>query len=494
MSKLLNDNNIEPGYSVRSGTYVPDKARDNYHVLNTFGSAVGSASGQWWIPFALKGAEMLYDNWQTNKNNRLADRRQRELNSYNSAEAAAARDAQFALMDKQSRLNSVQSQVHQLRSAGLNPALATGQISPGTVSAAGAAQASASVPVPPEQKQRGNFSEIAQNSMLAAQIENLQSSSALNRSNIQTAEIERRTLDERFQTEIAKQLQEIARLKTSAALDESQKKQIDELLDLLKSQYKSQIDLNVATTAKTESEVPLAEQNIKESESRIDLNKSTIQTQKTEQKLNKSATGLNMFKQLTEQEQAELVRTLQNLNSVNTEKLRFELGLTKSQYDLVKEFCKKHNLSDGWVKGIMYAFDDFAHSSGTNVPKTALDVLESWLDGGNWLHYLASNKFNSVIAQGKKNLDDVNEKTNPEFDKTSDAVKTVPSVESFNKQMKMNSKFMTDVEKSLYRDILKKYPRMTEEQQREFRRDFYYMSKKNKVSIINKWFSISEKL
>lgn len=415
---------IEPGSSVRSGIYVTDKSKDNYSVINSAGSAVGAATGQWWIPFALKGVEMLYDNFNTKRNNRLADKRQAEQNSFNSFEAAASRAAQSALLDKEARLNSVQSQVHQLKAAGLNPALATGPISAGTASASGTAQASSSTPLSPEQFKSANMGAVAQAAMMNAQIDNLNSSSQLNRANTVSAEIEQKSLDQRFQGEIAKQLAEVTKLLASANLDDAQKNQLSETLDLLKKQYQSQIDLNVASTNKTESEVPLAQQNIAESESRIAVNNSTIATNKTQQALNKSATKLNEFKSLTEQEQAEVLRTVQALNKQNTKELARKYHLSIGQEALIKKYLSENGLDPRWTNALYEALNNFSQSSGQSVPKMATDILKSWLDGGNWLHYLGMRHF--AGGNGSYVPPESSNDTTPPLSKSSDVVKTVP--------------------------------------------------------------------
>lgn len=471
-------------YNKVSGSNVQSAA-----LSGIFGGLAGG------VPGALLslGTNLLQQYFQ----NRQARKNQDSQNAFNAEQAALANARASDLMDKEKRLNSVQRQVSDLRMAGLNPALATGQISAGTVSGTSSPAASGSAaPAAPYTPV-----DLAANMMTAAQVENLESSSALNRANTSNVDLNNKYIDSLRQSDIAKQFAEIAKLKTSAALDDSQKKQIDDLLDLLKRQYESTITLNNANA----SAVP---QSIEESKARqglaeaqaatepfkrsnlsadTNLKKEQAATEPTRRENISADTGLKSAQTLTESEQQQVLRTVAALNTVNKDKLALDLGLSTKQRDMIHDYCVKHGLDEGYEKAIYLALDEFSQSAGHGVPQTALQVLGSWLDGGNWLHFIASSRLNEVIAQNaesnKKTADaapsapPVKESNDPV-----DVVRTVPSdanlakhVESMSKKIN-NKDFIKDWNdfSRLTNNLLSK-KRISKDQYNDLKKDLYYI-------------------
>lgn len=371
----------------------------------------------------------VYDFAKTNWQNMIDSRRYRESVRDNRKNATDSYYRQLSLMKEAEKYNSVQNQVRMLREAGLNPALAYGSLGSASVSTPSADQASpASFP--------------SANAPDASIVSNLPAALSESQDILQKS-ITNKYLDTKNTQEIFKMIAETQKLIADTSLTEEQKENLikfrDQQLELLKAQTDSQTAAakqstavanytEGAQTAATKASTDLSKAQTKRVDSEINLNEASASNARASAKLSneKSKTESNIRDELVSRK--DLNDSLKKFKDLEYDDLDLKYKLSKSQRDMIANYCKEHDYNEGVEKAIMLALD--------NAPVKGLDALESWLDAGNWFPFVSNMVRNLMWKSPTKDDDippsDFNSRSKPfthdisNSSRPTDVVKTIP--------------------------------------------------------------------
>lgn len=453
----------------------------------------GSGSGSGGSDLASTALSIGYDIFKTvnqNKQNKQMYARQVADNREN---AAVAFERQKALMDKAEQYNSYQNKVSMLRQAGLNPALAFGDL--GSSVAAGSADQAA-----PGSYHAAN----APDANLLAQLPEKMSIAQ----DIRTKEITNKYLDFKSSQEIFKMIAETNKMIADTSLTEEQRNNLlafrDEQLNLLRAQTKSNTaaaEQSAATAAYTSGTLTdVGKSQIPVNESVAKLNDEKAKTEPFQRSNLASETALNKAKKVTEEDynrseilsRTELNKTAKTLNIEEIDKLDRENSLSNRQKRMIDEWCAEHGYDDGVSKMIYQAFDQAS--------KSGVESLSSWLDAGNWLPFV-SNMVRNFTWRNVMKSDDI-PPSQPSQSVTPSpstgngaAVKPNPSVSNFEKHVdKIVSSANPDQKVLINYFMLKDYPRLSEIDQYNFRKEFYDCEDASDcINIIKKYKNIYDR-
>lgn len=412
-----------------------------------------------------------YDIFKTanqNKENRKMYNRQVADNRYNSD---VAFQRQQALMASSEAYNSYQNKVSMLRQAGLNPALAFGDLG-SSVAAGSADQAAPATPFPAN----------APNSNLVANLPAALSTFE----DIKQKQITNKYLDFKSSQEIFKMIAETNKMIADTSLTDEERNNLitfrSQQLELLKSQTASNDAAAKQSVAQAEytsgTLTDVGKSIIKLNESSANLYDEKAKSEPVNRANTAANTSLTKTKEQTEKDynrpeilsRTELNNSAKTLNQEEIEKLDRDNSLSRRQKRMIDEWCKDHGYDDGISKFIYQAFDA--------APKSSVESLSSWLDAGNWLPFV-SNMVRNFTWRNVMKSDDIppSDSSSSPVPPSSDngaAVKPNPSVSNFEKQVdKMMSK-ATDEQKFIMDHFFRNvYPKLSEIDQYKFRSDFY---------------------
>lgn len=333
----------------------------------------------------------------------VADRRSRKFQE-EQAQKQFNRQQYFDNLEK--RWNSEQAQVQRMRDAGLNPNLMYGDLSASTVN-------TPQVPLPSTPNGVSRDFSLDSSALQgaatgideifkAASVDNLNQNTAKQFQDTIGEDIANRYKESNLITGILHQLAEIEKLKSDALKNQADTKTLDALRDSLLEKAMSEIELNKQRVKESEQAVEKSKQDVNESKSRVDVNKQNIA--ESGQRIEQSKQTIEESKQNVKESisREKLNNAIEQLRHVETKDLLLKYNVTNDQYQMINKFVHEHDLPAGSEKVIIEAFENFARSTGENVPKTALDILKSWLDGGNWLDFFNDRQRNEVIEKGNQ--------------------------------------------------------------------------------------------
>ena len=318
---------------------------------------------------------MFYDFVKTDQQNRLDSKRYRQAVRDNRANADVAYQRQRALMDKAEQYNSYQNKVSMLRQAGLNPALAFGDLS----ASVGAGSADQAAPVSP----------MSANAPDASIITKLPEALSV-AEDIKQKQITNKYLDFKTSQEIFKMIAETNKMLADTSLTEEQRNNLlafrDEQLNLLRAQTKSNTaaaEQSAATAAYTSGTLTDV------GKSQVTLNEEKAKTEPVTRSNIAANTSYTKAKQVTEEEytrpeivsRTDLNKYSKSLTSEQIEALDRENSLSRTQKNMIDQWCEEHGYDPGVAKMIYQVFDE---------SKVAVDKLSSWLDAGNWLPFVSN--------------------------------------------------------------------------------------------------------
>lgn len=325
---------------------------------------------------------VFYDFVKTDQQNRLDSKRYRQSVRDNRANADVAYQRQLALMDKAEQYNSYQNKVSMLRQAGLNPALAFGDLS-ASVSAGSADQAA---PVSP----------MSANALDASIITKLPEALSV-AEDIKQKQITNKYLDFKTSQEIFKMIAETNKMLADTSLTEEQRNNLlafrDEQLNLLRAQTKSNTaaaEQSAATAAYTSGTLTdVGKSQISVNESVAELNEEKAKTEPFQRSNLAANTALAKTHKETEENytrgeimsRKELNEWSKNLTEEEVEKLVRENGLAKAQRNMIHSWCVEHGYDEGVEQMIGIAFQ----TAGSEVPKN----LAEFLNGGHWIRFVS---------------------------------------------------------------------------------------------------------
>lgn len=343
------------------------------------GSGSGSGFGGSLASTALSIGYDIFKTAQQNKQNKQMYARQVADNREN---AAVAFERQKALMDKAEQYNSYQNKVSMLRQAGLNPALAFGDL--GSSVAAGSADQAA-----PGSYHAAN----APDANLLAQLPEKISIAE----DIRQKEITNKYLDFKSSQEIFKMIAETNKMIADTSLTDEQRNNLlafrDEQLNLLRAQTKSNTaaaEQSAATAAYTSGTLTdVGKSQIPVNESVAKLNDEKAKTEPFQRSNLAANTALAKTHKETEENytrgeilsRKELNEWSKNLTQEEVEKLVRENGLAKAQRNMIHSWCLEHGYDEGVEQMIGIAFQ----TAGSEVPKN----LAEFLNGGHWIRFVS---------------------------------------------------------------------------------------------------------
>lgn len=394
------------------------------------GAAAGAAAGGAFagVPGAVVGGAfgLATDLIGYYHNKKEAKRQQEEARK----NAATQYAYQRSLMAEAERYNSVQNKVSQLRQAGLSPALAFGQVGTSSVPPGSAAAPETAPRVDfPGQKLGQDFNAISQG-LLSAQ------TSQSVAQDVVTKQIDNRYRDIRNISELQKINAEITKDLADASLSDEQRTNLQALRDANIKLMLAQAESNLASAGKFTAEKEyiegvgsdLAVANAGAADAAAGLSRAKTKTEGTVQELNKAKTkteetvqALNEEKVNTELSIQDLNYAARNLKNVDTERLSLDLKLKRSEVRSLERFVKQHDLPEGSVQALMFAFDEFAKGSGKG--------LSEFLSGTNWIH--AVTEITKIFKWDKSQDDDFSKSTsNDSAPSASPSVKSEPNPEN----------------------------------------------------------------
>lgn len=325
---------------------------------------------------------VFYDFVKTDQQNRLDSKRYRQSVRDNRANADVAYQRQRALMDKAEQYNSYQNKVSMLRQAGLNPALAFGDLS-ASVAAGSADQAA---PVSP----------MGANAPDASIITKLPDALSV-AEDIKQKQITNKYLDFKTSQEIFKMIAETNKMLADTSLTEEQRNNLlafrDEQLNLLRAQTKSNTaaaEQSAATAAYTSGTLTdVGKSQIPVNESVAKLNDEKAKTEPFQRSNLAANTALAKTHKETEENytraeilsRKELNDWSRNLTEEEVNKLFRENQLAQAQKDMIHAYCVEHGYDQGIEQMIGIAFQ----TAAAEVPKN----LAEFLNGGHWIRFVS---------------------------------------------------------------------------------------------------------
>lgn len=358
-------------------------------VSNTAaGAGTGFATGG--VPGAIVGGTFgLVNSFFENGAQKSADKRSRKWQE-EQATKQFNRQKYFDSLEK--RWNSEQAQVQRFKDAGLNPNLMYGDLSASTAS-------TPSVPLPstPNGVTR-DFSvdssalqgaQIGIDSVLkAAQVDNLNQNTAQQYQDTKGKDIENRYKETGITQTLTEQLERINKIRADIEKTGADTKTVDALRDSLVEQLAAEISLNKQRIEESKQNVEKSKQDVTESKQRV--KESGQRIEESEQNIKES------------QSRVTLNNAVEQMRKIETKDLLLKYHLSNDQYQLINDFVHNHNLPAGTEKVIIQALENFAQSTGKTIPEVTGQVIESWLDGGNWLNYFVGSERNEVQREGNK--------------------------------------------------------------------------------------------
>lgn len=331
----------------------------------------------------------LYNQRVINEEN---DRRYEKSVRDNRRNADVAFRRQQALQKEAEDYNSYQNKVRMLRQAGLNPALAYGDLS-SSVSAGSADQAAPGSPIPAQAS--ADFSGMQQIPQAINTMYDTQQKAITNK-----------YLDTKNTQEIFRMIAETQKMLADTTLTEEQRENLiafrSQQLDLLKAQTDAQIASAKQSEATAEftsgANTELAKANASNAAASAaftsgvgtDKARQDIATSKSQASLNRANTSYTKEKERTEVEyNRDLIasKTLLNdaVNKVNQEQahaLERDNNLSDDQKNAISKWMREH----GYSKGL----DKFVYKAFESAPEHTTKSISSWLDAGNWLPFVSN--------------------------------------------------------------------------------------------------------
>lgn len=441
--------------------------------------------------------------WSTQMKNDADDRRYAQAVRDNRQNARDAFARQQALQKESERYNSVQNKVSMLRQAGLNPALAYGDLGSSAVGVGSADQAAPASPAPAAAADMSGLATIPMNMSTMM--------------DVQQKGITNKYLDTKNTQEIFKMIAETQKLLADTTLTEEQRQNLidfrSDQLKLLKAQTAAQTGAAHQSEAQSEyitgAQTDLAQANANQAQAnadytkgaKTDLTNEQVKSNKTLQDLNKANASYTRAKQYTEENynrdeivsRTELNNTAKTLKREEIEKLDRENSLSRTQKNMIDSWVAKHGYDPGVAKLIYGAFDA--------APDGAIKSLESWLDAGNWLPFVSNMVRNFTwknVQTGKQQSDDTPPSSSSETapsDQKPDVVQTVPSWQNFNKEMSNKvSKLPPEHQRAYQETHVYVIHYLNNNQLYQYRKDLYYAQTNEEFwNMYQKWYKIAQK-
>ena len=451
--------------------------------------ASGASSNAWaGVPGAVVGGTFgLFNSIAENRAQKNADKRSREFQD-EQAKKQFDRQKYFDSLEK--RWNSEQAQLQRMRDAGLNPNLVYGQLADSTVG-------TPSVPLgnTPNGVTRDfdvsssalQGAQIGIDSILkAAQTDNLNQNTAKTFQDTVAADIENRYKETGIVQSLMEQLERINKYRADILKTGADTKTVDALRDSLLEQLATEIELNKQRVNESKQNVEKSKQDVSESKSRIDVNKQTIK--ESGQRIKQSEQDIEESKS-----RVSLNKAIEQLRNVETKDLLLKYHISDDQYQLINKFVHKNNLPAGSEKVIISALENFAQSTGKIIPEVTGQVIESWLDGGNWLNYFVGSERNEVqkeanqlnyeasehrteaIKQGYQNQteDETPQRKGQDFKPEFDRAYT-PTQKDYIIESRKYWNYLNQDMRQQYYKMVRSRPKMTQLKKAEYIRELYY--------------------
>lgn len=342
---------------------------------------------------------------------------QHEQESYNSREAAKARafsaqqaSAAQAFNRGEARWaaawNSPEHQVQQFKAAGLSPGLMMGQMSPSTAQAAtgspGASSQAASAAA-----SSSNFGK-AVDSMI--QKKAVDSTAALQSTEAARNEVESLHVQIDNMSLHQRNLASYEQMLASGELDRENAERVRILRDNEAEQLRESINNLIASTKKLDAESKfIAEVQSPNVQSQTSLNRS-------QKGLVDAQKGLVDAQTTTEKERPELVRQQAQSESFNQDLAAArvtEINLANREYRTMWDHIEKVLVDHGYDKNYTPFALKFLSHAFPEVAQKGAQVIESWLDAGNWLQFFGrwissmnigrANAYEHIQQDEKKN-------------------------------------------------------------------------------------------
>lgn len=359
------------------------------------GAAAGSAGGP--VGAAIGAGAGIVNSFIENGAQNAADRRSRK---FQEKQAQKQFERQKYFDEKEKRWNSEQAQIQRMRDAGLNPNLVYGQLSASTVSTPNVPLPSTPNGVTRDFSIDSSALQGAQTDLdgflKAAQVDNLNQNTASQFQDTVGKDIENRYKEAGIIQTLTEQLERINKIIADTAKAGADTATLNALRDGLVEQLTSEIALN-------KQKVEESKQSVSESESRVDVNRQNISESKSRVDVNKQNIAESKSRILTQESERDLNRAIEQLRKVETKDLLLRYHLDNDQYQMINKYVHDHDLPVGSEKAIIQALDEFAKSAGKTVPEITGQILESWLDGRNWLDFISANKRTGAIEKAGTN-------------------------------------------------------------------------------------------
>ena len=343
----LSDNIVNKTEVASSRRGVHDNTGHQQFQFNgtATGAGIGSSFGGGYGAAIGAGIGLIGDtvNYFLNKKQQARQQRNAER------AAAVAYGRQRELMAESERYNSVQNKVDQLRQAGLNPALAYGELGSVSVATPSAPQADTPGYTPAE------FGSVASGAVSSTQAFLNEQAAASAAQDVVTKQITNRYLDTRSLAELQRINAQISKDLADTSLSDEQRKNLQELRDYNIKLMLSQAKNNYASADKLLADkeyvegaaTDLAVANAGAANASAGLSREKINTEKTIQGLNVASEDLTYAKITTEETVQNLNRVNQALVNLKKDDLALQLHLTKAEVKMIDDFVKKHDLPQG---------------------------------------------------------------------------------------------------------------------------------------------------
>lgn len=335
---------------------------------------------------------------------------QHEQESYNSREASKARkfsaeqaSAAQAFNRSESRWaaawNSPEHQVQQFKAAGLSPGLMYGQMAPSTAQAAtgspgGTVQAASAA------SSKSEFSRVVDQALKQKEID---STAALQQSEVARNQVESMRVQIDNLSLHQRNLAQLDQWLASGELDRESAERIRLLRDNEAEQLRESINNLVASTGKINAEAKFI---------------SDVQTPNVISDTNLKGSQKNLVdaQTNTEKERPSLVReqvVSEGLNQNLTAARTNEINLANREYVKSWDYIEKVLVDNGYDKNLTPFAVKFLSHVFPEVASKGAQVVESWLDAGNWLQFFSrwissknigrANAYEHIQSDEKKN-------------------------------------------------------------------------------------------
>lgn len=490
MDPQLSDQTINKTEVASSRRGVQDNTGHQQFQFNgtATGAGIGASFGGGYGAAIGAGIGLIGDtaNYFFNKKQQARQQRNAER------AAAVAYGRQRELLAESERYNSVQNKVDQLRQAGLNPALAYGDLGSVSVSTPSAPQADTPGYTPV------SFGSAAAGAAATTQALLNEQAAASAAQDVVTKQITNKYLDTRSLAELQRINAQISKDLADTSLSDEQRKNLQELRDYNIKLMLSQVKNNYASADKFLADkeyvegaaTDLAAANAynateqgKTQQSVRNLNNAKVKTEQTVQDLNVATEDLTYAKITTEETVQNLNRANQALVNVKKDDLAMQLHLTNSEVKMIDDFVKKHDLPQGSDKALMLAFEEFGKGSGKG--------LSEFLSGTNWMRSIT--EMVKIFKWDKSQDDDYavtpgsGKKVVKPLDDIPAAVTPNPSKSHYEQHREKLLSGMNDTQRSMMEYFDSHiYPKLSETDQYNYRKELYDTNDPDKAYDIQK--------